>query len=277
MVPVRRDVHPMLPAERVCDWHGGSRHLSHFFNALSLFFPAGERFFIDSVRHYRERITDAELKKAVTGFIGQEAMHTREHIEYNKLMTDAGLPAAPLDRFVWKTLAFGRRILPASWQLGVTIALEHFTAMLAGRLLDTPQISAGSVPEYTQLWTWHAIEETEHKAVAYDVWKTVMKPGLGSYLIRVATMTLVTVMFWGLVIPFHIVLVLADPKARWNVFGFAKVAWFLWGSPGFLRKNLGEWLDYFRPGFHPWDHDNREQLARVDDLIRQINGPASVA
>lgn len=277
MVPVRRDVHPMLPAERVCDWHGGNRHLSHFFNALSLFFPAGERFFIDSVRHYRERITDAELKKAVTGFIGQEAMHTREHIEYNKLITDAGLPAAPLDHFVWKLLAFGRRILPASWQLGVTIALEHFTAMLAGRLLDTPQISAGSVPEYTQLWTWHAIEETEHKAVAYDVWKTVMKPGLGCYLIRVATMTLVTVMFWGLVIPFHIVLVLADPKARWNVFGFAKVTWFLWGSPGFLRKNLGEWLDYFRPGFHPWDHDNREQLARVDDLIRQISGPASVA
>ncbi|MGO4611605.1 metal-dependent hydrolase, partial [Variovorax sp. 2RAF20] len=82
MMPVRRDVHPHLPPARISDWHERGPHVTHFINALSIFFPAGERFFMDSVRHYRDQLTDPELKRAVAGFIGQEAMHTREHILY---------------------------------------------------------------------------------------------------------------------------------------------------------------------------------------------------
>ena len=72
--------------------------MTHFFNALSLLFPAGERFFMDSVRNYRDRIHDPVLRKQVLGFIGQEAMHTREHVDYNDLLQTAGLPAHKLDR-----------------------------------------------------------------------------------------------------------------------------------------------------------------------------------
>src|SRR6267142_1836665 len=75
MMPIRRDVHFKLPAERISDWHPGGPHVAHLVNTISMFFPEGERFFIQSVRNYRNRITDPELKKAVTGFIGQEAMH----------------------------------------------------------------------------------------------------------------------------------------------------------------------------------------------------------
>jgi len=93
MMPVRRDLRFNLPPERACDWHAQGSHVTHFFNALSLLFPAGERFFMDSVRHYRDDIDDPVLKKQVLGFIGQEAMHTREHVEYNDLLQQAG-PAA---------------------------------------------------------------------------------------------------------------------------------------------------------------------------------------
>ena len=94
MMPIRRDLRFVLSPERACDWHQEGSHVTHFFNALSLLFPAGERFFMDSVRNYRDRIDDPVLKKQVLGFIGQEAMHTREHIEYNDLLQNARLPAA---------------------------------------------------------------------------------------------------------------------------------------------------------------------------------------
>src|ERR1700749_2582671 len=138
MMPVRRDLRFNLPKERACDWHVQGSHVTHFFNALSLLFPAGERFFMDSVRNYRDQIDDPVLKKQVLGFIGQEAMHTREHVAYNDLLQAAGLPAHKLDRRLWAILGFGKKWLPASVNLGVTVALEHYTAMLAGLLLDDP-------------------------------------------------------------------------------------------------------------------------------------------
>lgn len=44
VMPVRRDLRFDLPVERATDWHGQGSQVSHFFNALSLLFPAGERF-----------------------------------------------------------------------------------------------------------------------------------------------------------------------------------------------------------------------------------------
>jgi predicted metal-dependent hydrolase len=274
-MPVRRDVHPHLPPERISDWHERGRHVTHFINALSIFFPAGERFFMDSVRNYRDQVKDPELSRAIAGFIGQEAMHTREHILYNRLMEDAGLPAAPLDRAVWKLLDVLRKILPKSWQLAHTIALEHYTAMLAGGLLRDPRhMGAASQTGYRQVWTWHALEETEHKAVAYDVWNTVMKPGPYRYLLRTFTMLTTTVTFWAMVIVFHLALVMGDRDCRNKLTGFGSVLRFLWASPGVLTKMIPEWLGYFRPGFHPWDDDNRAELARIAPLVEEIEATA---
>ena len=91
MLPIRRDIRFALPAERIKNWHEQGPVVSHFFNALSLLFPQGELFFMDSVRHYRQRIDDPALKQEIQGFIGQEAMHSREHLAYNDLLQAAGL------------------------------------------------------------------------------------------------------------------------------------------------------------------------------------------
>ena len=277
VMPVRRDVHPHLPVDRVCDWHERGRHVTHFLNALSIFFPAGERFFIDSVRAYRDELTDPELKKAVAGFIGQEAMHTREHILYNQLLDAAGLPGSKLDRSVSRVVNLMRKF-PKSWQLANTIALEHYTAMLAnGVLRDADNIGQASVPGYRQVWTWHALEETEHKGVAYDVWNAVTKPGLGRYVLRAQTMLVTTLIFWSMVFWFHIRLVMADKHCRNKFTGFGAVVRVLWGSPGILRKLIPEWVSYFRPGFHPWDDDNSAYLSRIDPLMAEIEATASMA
>ena len=271
MMPVRRDLRFVLPAERACDWHRLGPHVTHFFNALSLLFPAGERFFMDSVRHYRDRIDDPQLKKQVLGFIGQEAMHTREHVEYNELLRAAGLPARGLQRRVAWLLDVDRKILPSSFQLAMTVALEHYTAMLASLLLEDGTRIEGSVEGYVQMWTWHALEETEHKAVSFDVWNAVLPRGPARYLIRTGTMLAVTLLFWLLVFDFHLRLIVADRRQGGHLRGMWRVVKFLYGPRHGVFPGIAlEWLRFFKPGFHPWDHDNRAQLMRIDALVATV-------
>ncbi|MFL9863714.1 metal-dependent hydrolase [Paraburkholderia fungorum] len=281
VMPVRRDVRFNLPVERAKDWHGQGTQVSHFFNALSLLFPAGERFFMDSVRHYRDQIDDPVLKKQVLGFIGQEAMHSREHVEYNELLQANRLPARKLDKRVWKVLDWMKRVLPHSMQLALTVAVEHYTAMIAGLLLDDSSRLEGSEEGYRQMWLWHALEETEHKAVSFDVWDAVIKPGLARYLLRVGVFLLTTLTFWPVVFLLHIRLIRSDRYAGQRVRGMGRVIRFLYGPRhGVFPRMAGEWLSFFRPGFHPWDHDNRHHLARVDGIVAantERQGPAITA
>jgi len=271
MMPVRRDYRFKLPPRKLRNWHGGGVPVSHFFNALSVFFPVGERFFISSVRNYRGSIRSAELRKAVSAFIGQEAMHGREHQAYNQLLVDAGLPAAALERFVEKLLGAVQKSAPASWQLSATIALEHFTAILADRLLDDRRMLDGADPAFKNLWLWHALEETEHKAVAYDVWREVMGDGAEAYAVRSLGMLFTSAAFVALVLAFSAVLIEQDsaehPQRGQRLASYRALSVFLLGRGGLMRSGFPLWLDYFRPAFHPWQHDNRELLRRLDEIV----------
>ena len=270
MMPVRRDYRFKLPSRKLRNWHRDGVPVSHFFNALSVFFPVGERFFISSVRNYRGGIRNAELRKAVSAFIGQEAMHGREHQAYNQLLVDAGLPAEALERFVEKLLGAVQKSAPASWQLSATIALEHFTAILADRLLDDRRMLDGADAAFKNLWLWHALEETEHKAVAYDVWREVMGEGAEAYAVRSVGMLLTSAAFVTLVLGFSAVLIEQDmaehPPRGQRLAAYRALSVFLLGRGGLMRSGFPAWLDYFRPGFHPWQHDNRELLRRLDEI-----------
>ncbi len=270
MLPVRRDIRFELPAHRIKDWHEQGSPVTHFFNALSLLFPAGERFFMDSVRHYRARIDDPDLAAQVQGFIGQEAMHSREHVRYNDLMEDAGLPARKLDRRLAWLLDLQKKWLPASFNLAVTLALEHYTAILADLLLRDPSRLGNSVPGYMHVWTWHALEETEHKSVSYDVWNRVITPGPLRYLLRCGTMLITSLLFWFVVFDFHVRLLIADRRTPHRARGLWRLVVFLYGPRGVFPNIARQWLDYFRPGFHPWQHDNSTYLQRIDGLVAAI-------
>ncbi len=278
-LPTRRDLHFRLDPSRICTWRNADRKTNHFYNALSIFFPEGERFFIHSVRHYRDRITDPELQKAVTAFIGQEAMHGREHTEYNDAMVAAGLPAQALESMVTSILEPIKQHLPAQMQLSTTIALEHLTAIIADALLNHPQWIEDADPNYRALWRWHALEETEHKAVAFDVYDQVFGRGTSAYLQRCTGLIGATALFWPLVLAFHLRLIRADRKAS-RLRGWGDVVSMLWHPRDGLFPNITRpWLDYFRRDFHPWDHDNRAQLDRLAELVApiQISEPALAA
>lgn len=271
MLPIRRDLGFSLPAERLRDWHPAGAHVTAFFNTLSVFFPVGERFFIHTVRHYRDRITDPALQKAVGGFIGQEAMHGREHEAYNECAAAAGLPVAQMEGKVARLLEWVKRHQSPAYQLAGTIALEHLTAILADIVLREPKVLGDAEPRFRDLWLWHALEETEHKAVAYDVYAQIMGRTLRAYLLRVGAFLVANAIFWIYVSRFYWRNLRVHGEHR-NGRGWLQLLKFQWLSPGALRRVIPAWLDYFRPGFHPWDHDNRAQLERVGEIAQRYGG-----
>ena len=238
-------------------WHGGRRAVTLFFDNLSLFFPAGERFFVAAVNHYKSRLTDDKLRGEVRAFCGQEGFHSREHVRYNRMLEAQGYPAHALEARIERVLDLVTRVVPPRGRLAATCALEHFTATLAHSLLGDPEILKDAHPVMADLWRWHAAEENEHKAVAFDVYQAVG----GRYLERVIVMLLATVIFWVLVAEQQLRLMRAD-GILWSAGEWGSLVRFLWIKPGALLAMWRLYLAYYRPRFHPWQLDNRDLLEK---------------
>jgi hypothetical protein len=230
----------------------GDLVMSHVVTVLSSVFPEGEDFFVRTVRNYRDRITDPELKAQVARFIGQEAMHGREHRTFNERLARLGYPTRRIDRWTGMGLRLGERVLPKHVQLAMTAAYEHYTATLAEVLLTDPEARAMlDVDEVRSLFLWHALEESEHKAVAFDVYQSVS----GSHLVRVGVMNAVTVSFIFAVVGQTFLSLLGDRSAR-DLRRLARSLRGLRHSPWLNRRVVRRVRDYNRRGFHPDDFDN---------------------
>jgi uncharacterized protein len=235
-------------------WHGGRRSVTTFFDNLSIFFPVGERFFIASVNAHRGQVKDAQLAADVRGFAGQEGCHGREHERYNDMLHAQGYPVRPMEDRVRRLLARVARATPRRWQLAATCALEHFTALMAHLLLSNPTLLAGADARMAALWRWHAAEENEHKAVAFDVFVAAG----GTYAERVGMMVVASLVFWAKVAEHQVRLMHVD-GTLFSPREWGALARFLL-QKGALPSLVPHYLAYYRPGFHPWDLDNRDLL-----------------
>ena len=249
-LPEVRNLHFALEAVPV-HWHAGGRALSRLFDNMSIFFPAGERFFVSSVHAYKDRITDPALAERVRRFAGQEGMHAREHDRYNAHLAAQGLPIEELEGRVKKLLAGAQQRLPRRLQLAATCALEHFTALMAREVLGDPRVLADAHPTMRELWTWHAIEEAEHKTIPFDVFRAIG----GTERERARAMLVATVLFWAHVARHQVTIMRADGML-YDAREWAKLFWFIFVSPGTLRRTWGNWAGYFRRSFHPDDVDD---------------------
>lgn len=260
----RRDVELALePTNVPLDWCRGDAFETTFMNALSLLFPEGERFFVDSVKHFKGQIDDPELQREITGFIGQEAMHGKEHRAFNELLVAHGYTESPGNERLLGSFLHGVRktFAPAS-QLAATCALEHFTAMLAELLLRNDELREDMHPSIRPLWLWHALEESEHKSVAFDVYVAAN----GGYVRRVLMMLVTTVVFFTWQALLHARL-MASRRILWKPWTWLRGATRLWIYPGYLTRLVPAYLAYFRPGFHPSDRDTRELLAQWETKL----------
>lgn len=242
-------------------WHSGDPGRTAFFNALSSTFPVGEKFFMTAVRHYRSD-TPEPLRSQIDDFLYQESMHSREHVVFNRQAEDAGFDIAPLEERARRTIAWVKRRSPLQ-QLAATCALEHFTATLAHDALADPEHLAGATDEARRLWQWHAMEEIEHKAVAYDTYlhATRHMTPFRRWLKRSTVMCVTTMRFHYVIFRNTADLLRQDGRNDWAT--WRGLLSYLYRRPGTLRLLLAGVFTYMRPGFHPWEIDDRPLLSKA--------------
>jgi predicted metal-dependent hydrolase len=232
--------------------------MSHVLAVLSATFPEGENFFVRSVAAVREQITDQELSKDIEGFLGQEEMHGREHRVLNERLAEYGYPTRGIDSYVRGLYWVRERIQSRKVNLAFTAALEHYTATLAELLLnDEAARQAVGQSAARDMLTWHALEESEHKAVAYDVYKTMG----GGELMRIFVMFLTDLLFLFETGVMGVISMAKDRYIWRHPLEFLRSLARLPRSPFVSMRALRILAEYHRPGFHPNDRDTSQLIA----------------
>lgn len=253
-------------------WWAGDAFGTAWHNALSATFPRGEAFFIEAVKAHRDGV-DPKLAEEIRAFVRQEINHTREHVAFNRLAEAHGYDIKAIDKRVEQMLALTRD-RPVIVNLAATMALEHYTAMMAAEFLGNPQHFANADPEVRRMWEWHATEEIEHKGVAFDTWNHATRnwSKWRRWKLRSLMMLIVSFNFFRNRWADSMELLAQDGitgwKAKWGMFSY--LAW----KPGVVRRIFPAWLAYFRPGFHPWDHDDRALIAKYEGEFADALLPA---
>lgn len=241
-------------------WFHNDPWSTQFMNALFAFVPVGERFLCNEFRKLLGEIQDPSIHKAALGLIKQERLHAREHAVMNKGLAEYGVPLDEVERIfgpIMKTL----EALPTDVKCAFAAISEHFTAILSEVMLEHPEIWDDTPPEVASLMFWHFIEETEHKSVAFDV----LNERMGDRPVRMYfTRALGTILSLGIFVPYFQITwlnyVRRDGQLT-NLRSAYRALKLFAVKPGITRKVwIGAPLSFLRPGFHPWDRDNRDAL-----------------
>lgn len=232
-------------------WCEGDAFRTALFNALSMSFPAGEQFFIDSVREGWKLLPadrQAVYKDEVQGFVGQEATHRRIHTLFNDHLKDHGLVNHWEPRILWMRKVIAN--LHPLHMLSITAAHEHFTAILADYMLRNEDMLNATEPRLKTMWLWHAAEESEHKTTAFDIYRELG----GSEEYRLKWFKRVTVLFL-IDAARQVVNNLWHDGSLFKWSTWKSAASYLFGQRGLLRSLYQPWKTYLRAGFHPNEHD----------------------
>lgn len=237
-------------------WFSNNPLLTPLLTALSSAFPDGERQFIHSVRHYQNKIEDPILLQQVRAFIGQEAHHGKEHDVLNGVMLKKGYP---VDR-IYKRFKKMNRLMQTQFspahQLACTVCMEHLTAILSDYFISTALEDLALFNVYLRkIWVWHAIEETEHKAVAFDVYQSLVNR---PYFLRLVMLE--TTLSFVLVTGRGTIELLRHSGRQRDLKGLYQGLGYLFGRKGLVRNISKAYLDFFSADFHPWQHDNRNMM-----------------
>ncbi len=243
--------------------------ISTYMAALSATFPPGEKGFIDSVRNYRDQITDPELQESIKGFIGQEGHHSYQHKAINKVLNDLGLFVHRIEEDLEKKISHDKGRLDKRDFLASTVGMEHITAIMAEYILENQHVLDPLPASARELLLWHAVEEIEHKAVAFDVYEACVGGRRRLHIV----MGIQTALFLWQVGLYQVSLLRWAKKmpSMRDVVGAAK---FFLGKGGLARNIVKPYLDYYRDDFHPWDNDNTALINKWKES--NIQGTTSV-
>jgi predicted metal-dependent hydrolase len=253
-------------------WFDNDPFKSRFFDALSTLFPDGERFFIETARVYRDQVTDPKLKAELAAFVRQEGHHGKLHAKYNHHLQQQGLNTEAIFERNRKILGRYKRWLSPKSALAITCALEHLTAIMGQRFMENMEMFDSADEILRALYFWHGVEEIEHKAVCYDLYTQVAK---GGYVRRVLLQMFISMMFVrGTLLVTYRMLAHDGQNTLDN---WKRGMQWLWGKKGIMRPLLKDYLQYFKPGFHPNDLQPPESWQQWIDAYEQDPNPVSVS
>lgn len=254
-------------------WFGGDPFKTRFFDALSLLFPEGEKFFIECVRDYRDQVADPQAQAEIRDFIMQEGQHGMVHMQYNNRLKNQGIEVDQILSRQVDILKGYRRRTPRWFTLSLTVAAEHMTAIMAHSFMTRSDIFNESDPRMRALYVWHGVEEIEHKGVAFDVLTKVAK---ANYFQRIAGL-----LWESLLFPMHTFLIMNymlkvdGVKQRWKV--WLKGLWWLYGPRGLYVRLMPHYLAYYLPGFHPWRFGQTRTMQTWLDAYQRHGDPIAAS
>jgi uncharacterized protein len=276
--------HPIVPREKLdfgLDedipkyWYGGDPFKTRFSDALSTIFPEGERYFISAVRAYRDEVKDPQLQAAIRDFMRQEGQHGIVHGQYNDRLRRQGINVDGIERMGRNMAQHSLKRRSRAFNVGMTAAAEHMTALMAQSFFERKSAFVGADPRIRAVFAWHAMEEVEHKAVAFDVMQQHARLG---YVARVSLLLLNTLL--TIAQTFYVL----DYMLRRDGFNFwqrtklwAKGLWWLYGPGGLFGPTLLPYLAYFKPGFHPWKHEAGNAYSIWLDVFNRTGNPVEAS
>lgn len=233
-------------------WFGESAFLSHVLNTFTVIFPAAERYFIRWAKKALPDVTDPKIKKDIQGFIGQETMHANQHEKLWDLLRSQGYNLEPVLWFV-DTLAFNwlEKIVPDKFNYALVAGLEHFTAMFGEIYFENPEIMNEMHSEMRRLFEWHAAEEIQHKAVAFDQLQAIDD----NYFLRTGVMNVAVVGLYLLTFA-NTFYFMAQDRSLFNPKEWLIMGRLFFGKSDLASKTIVKFLEYYRPDFHPWNNQN---------------------
>lgn len=242
-------------------WVGNDPVATAYYNAFSASFPQVERYFIEALRRYRDR-ADPDLQKEIAAFIAQEAVHSREHITFNRDTICSGYDLSKVDALLKRRLAWARTLSPVR-QAASVAALEHYTAILSHEVIEKAQLDAAP-GEIRRLMYWHAGEEVEHKAVAFDTFMLAaqhLSPPV-RWLLRCTVMIAATILLFQFFL--FSVAEFFRQDGILSARTWARFLKFLFVDPGAVGHTIGPYFSWYMPGFHPWRLDDRALIAKAE-------------
>ena len=252
-------------------WFGGDAFRTRMFDALSLTFPDGERYFIESVRLFRDKITEPDLKQRVADFIRQEAQHGLAHDKMNQVMKDQGMPVDQFIHFLTRLFKSELKNRSPQYNIAMTAAAEHLTALMAETFYSKKETLKDAHPYVRALLAWHSIEEMEHRDVAFDVMKQV---GEVPESTRKFTLAFTTFMMFNFTLYRANVMLEHDGFTRLERFKMVAkgLPWFV-GKKGIFSAMRSQYLDWFKKDFHPSQHPVIHQYQTWIDTMAETNDP----
>lgn len=241
---------------------------SAFFNCLSAVFPCGESYMIASMHPFMNAVPEP-LASQIADFIEQEAGHSREHVSMNKYLVDGGYDIRPLEKAIRGFVGMFRN-RGHIVRVGATMCIEHLTAIIASELLKNDHHLQGSDEQLREIWIWHAIEEIEHKAVAFDLWMYLTRDwsGFRRWITRSALLAVISTTFFYNRTRGQLILLSQDGIGPLR--GFLAAIRSGFGKGGIGRLILPSWASFLKPGFHPWQYDDRHLVLKGEAILTEM-------